>query len=302
MEKAFIILAHKNPEQVARLISSLDDNQSTFFLHLDKSVKSAPFTNAVAGNNNVVIVKNEYTFWGSFGIVQATLNAMKSAMNYYKTFDFISLISGQHYPIKSNDYIHDFLSSSSYSIFMEYTPIPNHQRWQPRGGMYRIDKYFFGMKGHERFAAKAANFISSQTNVIKRNFPQTMKPYGGSQWWTMNRYAVKYILDFVKKNEAYSKFHRFTFAPDELFFHNIILNANDERIQNSLTNNNVTYMQWHDRSKGHPDVLKQSDIQNILSSDALFARKFDMNEDSLVFDLLDEYRTQSHKVMANQTA
>ncbi len=302
MEKAFIILAHKNPEQVARLISSLDDNYSTFFLHLDKNINPAPFINAVADNNNVVIVKNEYTFWGSFGIVQATLNAMKSAMNHYKTFDFISLISGQHYPIKSNEYINDFLSSSPYSIFMEYTSIPNHQRWQPRGGMYRIDKYFFGMKGHERFAAKAANFISSQTNVIKRNFPPTMKPYGGSQWWTMNRYAVKYILDFVKKNEAYSRFHRFTFAPDELFFHNILLNTHDERIQNSLINNNVTYMHWPDMSKGHPDILKQSHIQNILSSDALFARKFDMNEDSLVFDLLDEYRTQSHKVMADQTA
>src|SRR5579875_2468449 len=132
MEKAFIILAHKNPEQVARLISSLDDHHSTFFLHLDKKIKSAPFINAVADNNNVVIVKNEYTFWGGFGIVQATLNAMKSAMNHYQNFDFISLISGQHYPIKSNAYINNFLCSSSYSIFMDYTPIPNHQRWQPR--------------------------------------------------------------------------------------------------------------------------------------------------------------------------
>ena len=302
MEKAYIILAHKNPEQVARLISSLDDNHSTFFLHLDKSGNSAPFINVVTDNNNVVIVKNEYTFWGSFGIVQATLNAMKSAMNHHKTFDFISLISGQHYPIKSNEYINDFLSGSPYSIFMEYTLIPDNERWQPRGGMYRIDKYFFGMHGYERFAAKAANFLSSKTNVIKRNFPSSMKPYGGSQWWTMNRYAVKYILDFVKNNEAYCRFHRFTFAPDELFFHNIILNAVDERIQSSITNNNLLYMQWPDASKGHPDILKHSDIQNIISSDALFARKFDVNEDSLVFDLLDEYRTQSHKVMANQTA
>lgn len=299
MEKAFIVLAHKNPKQVARLISSLDDNHSTFFLHLDKNVNSAPFVNAVADSDNVVIVKNEYTFWGGFGIVQATLNAMKSAMNHYKTFDFISLISGQHYPIKSNEYINDFLSGSPYSIFMEYTTIPNHQRWQPRGGMYRIDKYFFGMKSYERFAAKATNFLSSKTNLIKRNFPLTMQPFGGSQWWTMNRYAVKYILDFVKKNEVYSKFHRFTFAPDELFFHNIILNSDDERIKKGLTNNNLTYMQWQDTSKGHPDVLHQSDIQNIVASEALFARKFDIAEDAVVLDLIDEQRKQTEKAVEN---
>ncbi len=297
MEKAFIILAHKNFEQVTRLISSLDDNHSTFFLHLDKNVNSAPFKNAIEDNKNVVIVKNEYTLWGSLGIVQATLNAMKSAMNHYKTFDFISLISGQHYPIKSNEYINDFLSSSPYSIFLEYTPIPNHKRWHPRGGLYRLDKYFFGMKGYERFAAKAVNFMSSQTGLMKRNFPSNMQPFGGSQWWTMNRYAVKYILDFVKKNKAYSKFQRFTFAPDELFFHNIILNADDERIQNDISNNNLLYMHWPDVRKGHPEILIRSHLQNIIASDALFARKFDVNEDAVVLDLIDEYRKHPHEVM-----
>ncbi|MDQ2751498.1 MAG: beta-1,6-N-acetylglucosaminyltransferase [Bacteroidota bacterium] len=296
MEKAFIILAHKNPQQVARLISSLDDSHSTFFLHFDKNVNSAPFIKVFADNKNVVMVKNEYTFWGSFGIVQATLNAMKSAINHYKTFDFISLISGQHYPIKSNEYINNFLSRSPYHIFMEYSPIPNHHRWQPRGGMFRIDKYFFGMKGYERTAAKAVNFLSSKIKMIQRNFPQTMKPYGGSQWWTMNRYAVKYILDFVKKNEAYCKFHRFTFAPDELFFHNIVLNADDERIKNSITNNNLLYLRWSNLRKGHPDILQQSDIQNIISSDALFARKFDVTEDADVLDLIDEHRKQMEGV------
>lgn len=302
MEKAFIILAHKNPVQVARLISSLDDNHSTFFLHLDKNVNSLPFKMIIANNNNVVLVKNEYTFWGGFGIVQATLNAMKMAMNYHKHFEFVSLISGQHYPIRSNEYINHFLRHSPHQIFMEYSSIPNNHRWQPRGGMFRIDKYFLGMKGYERTAAKAVNFLSDKLNVIKRNFPQNMRPYAGSQWWTMNRYAVKYILDFVKNNKDYYRFHRYTFAPDELFFHNIILNADDEQIQNSIVNNNLLYMHWPNLRKGHPEILKQADIKNIVGSEALFARKFDVNEDAAVLDLIDEHRMCSRQIMSNANA
>ena len=43
MTKAYIILAHKNPAQVNRLIKQLDDKFSEFFLHVDKNANIEGF-------------------------------------------------------------------------------------------------------------------------------------------------------------------------------------------------------------------------------------------------------------------
>ena len=43
MQKNYLILAHKNPEQLCRMIRTLDDGVSTFFIHVDAKVAIEPF-------------------------------------------------------------------------------------------------------------------------------------------------------------------------------------------------------------------------------------------------------------------
>ena len=297
MEKAYIILAHKNPEQVKRLIAALDDNHSTFFLHIDKKADLPQWREISLHTKGVVAIESVSTVWGGFGLVEVTLHSMQAAMNHHKQFEFISVISGQHYPIKSNKYISDYLCNSEFRIFLEYTSIPDYERWERRGGLYRIDKYFLGLRAHERYTAKVLNLLSNKINIFRRKFPKNMKPYGGSQWFTIDNHAMKYILNFVKNNPGYSAFHKYTFAPDELFFHNILLNADDQKIKSRITNNNLLYMKWPDRNTGHPEILNSSDLQAITSSDALFARKFDMQHDACLLDLIDRFRSHENQVI-----
>ena len=290
MEKAYIILAHKNAAQVGRLIAALDDNQSTFFLHVDKNVDASQFSSIRSTSNNIVAVKSIATNWASFGLVKATLQGIKAVADHQKHFDFISLISGQHYPVKSNQDIRDFLHTTPYRSFIEYTTIPDHDRWKPRGGLYRIDSYFFGLGTLQRYTAKTFNFLSKKVGLLKRKFPEDMVPYGGSQWWTMDQLSLTYIIDFIRNNEAYVKFQKRTFAPDELFFHNILLNADNDRIREGILNDNLLYMNWTNLRKSHPEILKADDFQNIVSSESLFARKFDMEQDAAILDMIDEQR------------
>ena len=292
VSKAYIILAHKNPEQLTRLIDALDDKQSVFFVHLDKRADVALFARLNSYGDKVVMVRQVATGWASFGLVEATLEGMKAVAAYPRHFDFVSLISGQHYPIKSNDHINEFLHRSRHRVFLEYSSLPDYQRWKIRGGLYRIDKYFLGFRRYERLAAKTLNFLSSHISFFGRKFPQTMKPYAGSQWWTIDLPALHYVLNFVNNNPAYAKYHRYTFAPDELFFHNILLNAGDATQQEGITNDNLLYYHWPDVNSGHPDMLQHSHLGDILASPALFARKFDMEQDALVLDKIDESRAR----------
>ena len=44
MQKNYLILAHKNPQQLYRLIKALDDGKSQFFIHVDSKTAIEPFT------------------------------------------------------------------------------------------------------------------------------------------------------------------------------------------------------------------------------------------------------------------
>ena len=43
MQKNYLVLAHKNPDQLYRMITALNDNVSHFFIHIDAKSPIAPF-------------------------------------------------------------------------------------------------------------------------------------------------------------------------------------------------------------------------------------------------------------------
>lgn len=286
MKKAYIILAHKYPDQLLRLVQRLTDELSFFFIHIDKKSEAACF-NKVFELQNVQPVENVRLHWGGYSFVQAILNGMKAVKNCEQNIEHIILLSGQDYPVKDNATITKFLHTSPHKIFIEHFRLPNHEKWQPGGGMYRVDKYYFGLGMHQKFTAKTLNFLSSYNSFIKRQLPGNMKPFAGSTWWIMDMYALNYLLDYVNKNPAYVKFHKRTFAADELFFQMILLNTTDKRLAKSISGNNKRFIKWK-KNAANPETLHANDVDDIIKSDALFARKFDMHTDTTVLDMIDE--------------
>ena len=287
MEKAYIILAHRNPTQLVRLLRKLDDDHSTFFIHIDKRVPMTAFSGLMNFGEKVHLVKRVISNWATFGLVQATINALQEIRQSSLPFQRIILLSGQDYPIKTNKFINDFFTSTPYSVFIESVMLPDYNRWKPGGGIYRVNKYFFGFHQYQKLTAKTFNMLGIIVPFLKRKAPGTMIPYAGSQWWTIDMYALNYILDFLKNNSAYRRFHKATFAPDELFFQGILLNAKDEKLLNSIANDHKRYINWEDTRQCHPEVLQKYDFDEIEKSDALFARKFDAEVDDEILDLID---------------
>ena len=300
MKKAYIILAHKNLDQVTRLIKKLDDNSSSFFVHVDKKVPQEETFQVQACSPNVHMVERIYTEWGKLSLVQATVNGLKAVKETGTDFEMISLLSGQDYPLKSNKFFNDFYSAGSKRVFLEHYPLPNYTKWSNGGGMYRINKYYIGWQLHYRLVGKAFNFVALLLPFLRRKMPGNLAPYSGSQWWTIDMYALNYILDYVKKNPAYVSFHKYTFAPDEVFFQTILLNAKDERLLSSIENNNKRHMLWKD--VGHPEILTMKDMDGILATDAFFARKFDMHHDADVLDCIDHECLQHTVAYSNAPA
>ncbi|WP_207494046.1 beta-1,6-N-acetylglucosaminyltransferase [Aridibaculum aurantiacum] len=287
MQKAYIILAHKNGEQVYRLVERLNDDFSFFFLHIDKKASLEEFAPVVnAFTKKVKLVNRVPINWGGFGLVEATLNAMHDIKNHSINFNWISLLSGQDYPIKKNDFIHHFFKTATEAAFMDYSLLPDYNRWSPRGGYYRIDRYYLGLESHSKLTAKALNFLARFIPVVRRPSMKALCPYAGSQWWSMTKETMEYVLDYVENHPLYVPFHKYTFASDEVFFQTILLNA--KHLKERVRNNNKRFFIWPDTSKAHPEVLVKENIDVIMSSEALFARKFDVEEDQDILDLIDQ--------------
>ena len=129
MQKNYLILAHKNPQQLARMIKTLDDGNSKFFIHLDAKTPIEPFTAQLEDEHIVFIPKRERCVWGDFSIVLATIHLMEAAAKAQNKGFFI-LMSGQDYPIKPIGELDAFLEENAQCDFIDYLPL--EQKWKPK--------------------------------------------------------------------------------------------------------------------------------------------------------------------------
>jgi hypothetical protein len=75
--------------------------------------------------------------------------------------------------------------------------------------------------------------------------------------------------------------------PDEMFFQTIIMNVTS--VESKLViENNLTYLSWESPDAPSPMTLRSSNLEELKSQDSsLFARKFDLEEDETILDLID---------------
>ena len=100
-------------------------------------------------------------------------------------------------------------------------------------------------------------------------------------------YYVNVILDYVNENWiALEKYFKYTLIPDEFFFQSIVLKScnNTFKIGDSLT-----YVNWKKAGRKLPVTFEFEDFEELngVAENKLFARKFDIEIDSKILDLID---------------
>lgn len=285
MKKAYIILAHKNPAQVNHLVNRLNDQHSHFFIHLDLIADLNSFQNHLK-SNNVIFTQRVRSAWAKIGVVEATIKALEAIKETNIVFDRIILLSGQDYPIKSNEYIDAFLKHSEFSNFIKHKLVKDNKE-TPEYNMWRINSFYFGENKWQRYASRLLQKGGKIFPFLRRKFNGKLKYYIGSQWWIIDMRALDYILNYLKANSDYVRSFKHVFAPDEIFFNTILLNAQDEDLIKSIHNDNKMFIK-HNKGAAHPTILVEANLNEILNSDALFARKFDFSKDNKIIELLDE--------------
>ncbi|HYJ65428.1 MAG TPA: beta-1,6-N-acetylglucosaminyltransferase [Parafilimonas sp.] len=275
MRIAHLILAHKNPAQLEKLIIALQHSSFFLYVHIDKKVSIQPFEYLSKYNNVFFIKKRTKIFWAGYGTIQATINGIKEILPF--KYDYINVISGQDFPLKTADEIYSFFLVNNGKEFITCKSVEDE--WKE--AEVRIKKYHlinWRIPGKYQLE-KLINKI-----LPERKFPLNYIMVGRSNWFAVTYEAAKYIIDFLDQHPEVVRFFKFSWGADELIFSVILYNSNfKDKIED-----NFIYVDWSEK-KAHPKILRTEDYNALVNSNKLFARKFDADADAVILEMLENF-------------
>lgn len=286
MKIAYLILAHKNPNHLKKMIEALSCEDSSFFIHVDKKSNIDDFS-IIQGGNISFIDKRMPVYWAEYSMVEALLILIQKALDQEQVYDYCVRLSCSDYPLRSKKYIHDFFEKNRGTEFISMIKVPNDRAGVPlsRINTLRIPS----TRPVYRFTVR----VLAKLGFAQRDYRKhlvSLEPYAGCAAWALTRDACQYILNFVKTNQTVCNYYAETFASDEGIFHTILGNSTfRRRIRKGLM-----YTAWPDHG-GHPAMINEKHVEYFEARDEvtndedlwgpgelLFARKFSDDNPEIV--------------------
>ncbi|MBN3519097.1 hypothetical protein JYB62_03700 [Algoriphagus lutimaris] len=277
---AYFILVHRYPEQFKRLFKTIYHPENHYLIHVDqKSVSGViqEINKFLLGYPNAYTLTSERVSWGGYSMVQSELKAMVYLLSHSLKWDFFINLSGQDFPLKSQESIIDFLAENPGK---NYLKIANQSQERPNT-MKRIDHYF--TETNSGFSGTEA----------KRAFMKNVTSYIGGRWMILTRSCCEFICNSpeIKKFED---FYQNTLNAEESFFQTVLMNTS---FSEEITNDDKRAVIWipDGGMNLRPKTLTINDLLFLQEGDNLFARKFDMQIDEAVLEVL-EMNLKAEKV------
>jgi hypothetical protein len=275
-----LIQGHKEPAIINRMIRAFRHPDISVCVSLDKksgigAAEIDPAARFLGAERDI--------WWGDFSLVQANLDGFAEIHRSEGEYGHLILVSGQDYPVWSNERIVRFLGEHAGRSFLHHAPLA------PGGWPEAADRVeYFHYHGPSRVRSLGAKALRGAMRALglKRALPGGLKPYGGANWFVLSRDAVGEVLAFAAANPAFVDFFRSVAIPDEQFYHTIILNS---RLRGTVVNDSHRYVDWSDKLP-NPKLLAAADYPAIAASGKMICRKVDAQTSLGLLDLLDAGR------------
>jgi hypothetical protein len=276
--QAVALLVHRDVSQVNALIELLRTSFD-IYVHIDKKSDISP--DEVSTRN---AWKEYNVYWGGYNMVEATVFLYKQILASGIPYTHTILLSGDALPVKSNQYISEYLTERPGVSFIE-----NREADDIR--LERVRLFWFNEDLRKRVYG-ARKFLNSFRMIrwIQRRLSIWRSIEGfertGSQWTILAHQHIRHLV----KNCAFRKY-RFMAVPDESF------------VQNHFTNftlpyeRNLIYANWPKKRSLSPNYIDEDTFLSLINSPYLFARKFRAEEvvvrKSRLFRLLQRIQGQT---------
>lgn len=277
---AYLIISHNEFEILKLLVCALDDIRNDIYIHFDAKCDKLPLLKCK--HSNLFILPNRYDVrWGDFSQIVTEISLFEYANSMQlknKVFyQYYHLLSGVDFPLKNQDYIHDFFRKHKGKEFLGFYQGNSEQELRKKVQLYHLFPKSFSKERNINIRnIFRALFCRIQMLLgFRRNKDIILKR--GTNWVSITNDFVEYILS--NKKEIYKRFHH-TFCADEVYKHTLCYNSKFKDFIYNIEIESIGCMReinWivTENSSFLPSFT-MNDYKRIISSPMLFARKFDM--------------------------
>lgn len=277
---AYLIIVHNEPEVLYRMLELLDDEKNDFYIHIDKksySLHRFDVKNLKLDKSKLYISRKINVAWGGDSLIKCELLLLEQAVNSGEKYSFYHFLSGTDMPIKTKDVIYNFFEDRKDCIFLSFSSKIMDEKWLERVKYYYLFQNKVGRK--ENVFGYIQNKILSLQKRIYINRSRNKIYQKGSNWCSLNSASAEYIMK--NKKNLLNEF-KFTLAGDEMFIHTAIFNSkyiNDVYRYEKSKGYAARHIDWE---RGMPYVFRIEDFDELMNSEAMFARKFSWEIDKSI--------------------
>lgn len=297
---AYCIMAHDDQYCLETLLKLLDHPRNDIFLHIDAKSNSFNEDKLHTSLSNFYILPEEKRIdvrWGGLSQVRAELNLFKCATDT-DDYSYVHLISGADLPLKSQEEIHHFFDSleenSNIVTFSHgkaidenvdfktkfYHPFVEYQRLRKNGNIMHVLQVVSAKTWRKMF-------VTFQRIIRYKRDWKNLEIKKGSNWVSISSQFAEFLVN--KENYILDNF-KGVICPDEIFLHTLLYNSPFQPTIWDYENKkrNIRKIDWE---RGSPYVWQEDDFNELIQSDALFARKFSSKTDKEIINKIFSYLT-----------
>jgi hypothetical protein len=297
---AYLVVSHRNPEQVLRLVAALREGPSSEVVVRHDDRRSHLPQAEVEDLGAHLLDDGIEVDWGSFSYLRMLLAALEWMLERLDP-DWLLVLSGQDYPIRPLAEVEAFLEAAAEDAFLGSAwQLDTTSRPGPRREEFFL-RYAYRHYAVPRSTPRPPNAVRRLLYArdlpgglgrrlgvrrVRLPFGPGLRCYVSTDWLTLSRRAAVAVTEHARDEPGLMRFWRRTIIPSEAFFATALLN--DPALH--IARWDRRFVLFPGPEAPHPEVLRHRDLDRLLASDAYFARKFDATVDGEVLDELDRIR------------
>jgi hypothetical protein len=262
-----VMLCHTAVDRAAQLARHWAQHGCPVVIHVDARVPADQFNHlktALHDLPDIRFSRRSACEWGTFGLVQATIDACETMLADFPDVAHVFLASGSCLPIRPVRALQNHLARYPDTDFIESVTTAD-VGWTVGGlSTERFTLRFpFSWRRSRRLFD---GYVTLQRFFrFRRRIPEGLTPHLGSQWWCLTRKSLTAILTHPMRAK-YDRYFKRVWIPDESYFQTLVRQVSTKIESRSLTLSKFDY-------QGRPHVFYDDHLHLLRQADAFVARK-----------------------------
>lgn len=273
-------MAHNEWELLQTLINCIDDERNDIYVHIDSKVRDLPeLKTRKAGLH--LLKERVNVYWGDLSVVQAEYNLFKTAA-MTDVYQYYHLLSGVDLPLKSQNYIHKFFERNKGKEFIGMSTYNCVEEVRTKACYWHMFPHDFKNRSLVKHVLRTGFLKVQKFLHLTRNETENLRK--GTQWVSVTDGFVRMMLSaesYVMKTFSH------TFCPDEIYKQTLCWNSGFRQRLYDYTDEGNGCMRAIGWKNGELIDWGASDYEQLKSSPALFARKFNSSDSEFINRIVD---------------